>query len=196
MKILRFRLSAFAAICVILAFGVSAQATLINGTIDNGPFYSLIHAGTDAYDPGDPDDWLFFAPGASFVFDLTDGIVSTSGSQFYSLASENGASADIEIVSLFIDTNNADGFVGGSLDFVLDGTAGTFLFAGERYGGTNYNSSVFDGTNFRAFAWGADLANDLSMDFVFSGTILPEPGTLGLLALGALGCVVARRRRG
>lgn len=189
-------------VMVALTFiSTKAYATPILGEVaGNGSNYSVIHTGSNPGGSGQSSDWLWFDDNQALNLDLNNGFVSLLGTQTYNLSSQNGATSLLEITGLDLNLNDVtDGFLAGTLDYVLDGsTSGTFVFENINMG--VFNSASFDGTDLEIFAWGGDEQNGLGVDFAFTGTVgvlppnaVPVPSTLILLGLGLAG--LARRSR-
>lgn len=187
----------------LMTFVGSANALPIDGTVEEGrnEGYSVVHLGSNPGGQGNTNDWLWFDVGQSLNFDLTGGIVSLLGPQSFNLTSNNGANSVLDITGLSLDLNDpADGFIGGTLDYVLDGsTAGTFSFFNDNHNAL-YNSSSFDGTNIELYIWGGDAQNSLGIDLGVSGVVaspdpdpIPVPGSLALAGLGLMGLWRSRR---
>lgn len=184
----------------------TAAATPIDATVEvaSGSGYSVVHWGDNPGGTGDSMQWLWFDSSQALSLDLTAGIVTLDGgSQSFSLTSGYGATGTLEITGLNLDLNDvSDGFAGGTLDYVLNGsTTGQFNFLNQNYNSI-FNSSNFDGTNLDFTIWGGDGQNELGIDFGVSGVIspvdpdpVPVPGTLALAALGLLGLARTTRRR-
>lgn len=191
----KLRLASMVSFGAVLGLATAAaNAIVITGTIENNDNnYSLIHAGSNPTGSDARDQWLRFDDGETFVFDLTDNMITTSGSQFYTLTSNIGDMAALEIVSLVADLDGSNGFAGGQLDYVLDGQAGSFVFLDKLYGTSLFNSSAIVDGLFQAYMWGGDVGNDLGLDFSFSGRV-PEPGTLLLFGAGLVAVGFARKR--
>ncbi len=58
----------------------------------------------------------------------------------------------------------------------------------------NAGARWFDGSIDEVAVYDHVLSADRILEHYFQGQIIPEPATLGLLALGALGVVLRRRR--
>lgn len=149
--------------------------------------------------------------GADVVFGPVDGTMTSLG---YQIFVENGSVNEIS-TSLFLKTSKGAGRVlGGGVD--VDSVAGTasarlFKFYGVDPGGTSpdmVDAGETSDTFWVAYAT-TDVAalvnvanqvtfmvspNSTSADFTVTATIIPEPGTLGLLALGVAGLLLARSR--
>ena len=102
------------------------------------------------------------------------------------------------ILDLFIDTNDADGFLGGSMLLSLDSESPiTISFSNSNTDGTPFNTTSIDNGVFSAFLSGAALDGP-QLNFAFSGTVGPigvaEPGVLALIAFGGLAFGFSRRR--
>ncbi len=175
-------------------FSGVANAAPYQGTILDGGNWSLIHEGAGMQPTNGSDDWLRFDPGQPFVFDVSGLLVTASGPQSYSLASNNGAVATFVLESLSLSLDATTGIPSGSMDYTLDGVAGTFLFAAETYGQTVFNSSITDGNTLTVFLWGGDTANDLGIDIGFEGTLVPLPPAVMLFASALIGLAFLRRR--
>lgn len=174
--------SILAATAIMLGFGTSASAVPILGTIDLASNYSLVHA----IPLDSSDDWLWFDPDQEILMDLAAGVLTLDGAQSFTLGSISGATATIEFTAMYMDLNDVDGFLNGTLDYFLDGQAGQFVFTNSNYGASPFNSSTIVGNSLSVYAWGGDNVNDLGIDLGISGTI-PEPSTLLLMAVGMLG---------
>ncbi len=179
-----------------LALASSANADLVVGEVINGSNYSLIHNGSQPSGWGDQDDWLRFDDGQSLTFDLSGGIVTLLDPHTFTLYSNNGAIGSLVITSLDLDLNDSDGFAGGTMGYILNGSIpGTFSFADDNYSSI-FNTSTQTGNQLDLYIWGGDDKSDLGIDLAFTGLIddgdeIPVPGTLLLLGLG----LVALRRR-
>ncbi|MFK7977762.1 MAG: PEP-CTERM sorting domain-containing protein [Halioglobus sp.] len=187
----------------LLTVAGGANALPIDGTVEESRSdgYSVVHLGSNPGGQGNQNDWLWFDAGQSLNFDLTGGMVSLLGTQSFNLSSNNGASSVLDITALNLDLNDpADGFIGGTLDYVLDGTTtGTFSFFNDNHNAL-YNSSSFDGTNIEFYIWGGDAQNSLGIDLGVSGVVaspdpdpVPVPGSLALAGLGLMGLWRSRR---
>lgn len=188
-----------------LSFAGTASALPMDGTVEEnrGDGYSVVHMGSNPGGQGNSNDWLWFNPGQSLNFDLTGDLVSLLGSQVFSLSSNNGANSLLEITSLDLNLdlgNPGDGFLGGTLSYVLDGsTNGTFEFFDDNHNAL-YNSASFDGTNFELYIWGGDDQNNLGIDLGLSGVVagpdpdpIPVPGSMALAVLGLAGLWRSKR---
>lgn len=193
----------FAQGAALMAVAGVANALPIDGTVEEqrSDGYSVVHLGSNPGGQGNSNDWLWFDPSQSLNFDLTGGIVSLLGTQSFNLSSNNGANSVLEITGLSLDLNDpSDGFVGGTLDYTLDGTTtGTFSFFNDNHNAL-YNSSSFDGTNLEFYIWGGDANNSLGIDLGVSGVVaqpdpdpVPVPGSLALAGLGLMGLWRSRR---
>ncbi|MEM9056892.1 MAG: hypothetical protein AAGD86_05405, partial [Pseudomonadota bacterium] len=166
---------------LVLLLGTSAaHAVTYEGSILSGSNgVSLVH-GVPLSDT-DPADWLRFDDGASFTFDVTGLIVSASGPQSYTLTSNAGDTATFVIESMLLELDDITGIPMGTIDYTLDGVAGTFTFLEQTYGDSGFNSSSFDGSDITVAIWGGDAANNLGLDLVFTGSPIPVPPALWLL---------------
>lgn len=203
---LRTRMGAIALLAqgaALMTVAGTASALPIDGTVEEqrSDGYSVVHLGSNPGGQGNANDWLWFDPSQSLNFDLTGGIVSLLGTQSFNLSSNNGATSVLEITGLSLDLNDpSDGFIGGTLDYTLDGTtSGTFSFFNDNHNAL-YNSSSFDGTNLEFYIWGGDDNNDLGIDLGVSGVVaqpdpdpVPVPGSLALAGLGLMGLWRSRR---
>lgn len=185
---------------VMLAFAFfgthAAHAITYEGTILTGAAgYSLIHEGSTPTPTDGADDWLRFDSGQDFTFDVTGLVVSATGPQSFSLTSNNGATATFVIASMSLELDDTTGIPSGTLDYSLDGVAGTFTFLEESYGNTVFNSSEFSGDMLTVFLWGGDTINDLGIDIGFTGSPIPVPPALMLFGSAIAGLAIIRRRR-
>lgn len=155
--------------------------------------YSLVRDGDTPSPVTDPDQWLYFDAGQPFTFDVTGTTLTAGGPQVYSLSSTSGATATFTLLSLVLDLSGPNGLAGGSMDYQLDGVAGTFTFLEQIYADSVFNTSSFDGAALSVFIWGGDPTNVLSIDGGFTGSPVPLPGALILFA-SALGCLGFGRR--
>jgi len=189
-----------------LSFAGGANALPIDGTVEEerSDGYSVVHLGSNPGGQGNQNDWLWFDSGQSLNFDLTGGMISLLGTQNFNLSSNNGANSILSITGLSLDLNDVnDGFLGGTLDYVLDGTtSGTFSFFNDNHNAL-YNSSSFDGTNLEFYSWGGDDNNRLGIDLGVTGIVaqpdpdpVPAPGSLRLGGLGLSGLWRSRRTSG
>lgn len=181
------------------------HALFMDGTIDErrSDGYSVVQFGDDPDGEGNMNDWLWFNAGQGLQFDLTGGVVSLDGNQSFNLSSNNGASSVIQFSTLDLNLNDfSDGFLGGSLEYVLDdSTTGTFLFLNDNYNAL-LNSSSFDGTNIEIYAFGSDSQSNLSIVLGISAVVgiqpplntVPSSGSLALLAIGVFSLVLSRRK--
>lgn len=197
MKNLAKKFSQLVAVGVMtIAFAGPAHAVPIEASIDISGPYSLLHPITDA-GFGDSADWLWFDAGQtlSLDLDLTNNMVTLfGGPQSFTLASNNGAIAGMDIVGLNMDLNDSDGFLSGAMDYLLDGTAGTFNFTNQNYGNTPFNSSNISDGVFSLFVWGGDDVNGIGIDLGVSAPV-PEPATWMLILAGITGLWFSRRQR-
>ena len=198
----------FVTFAVLAASAGSAFAIPVLHTGEVNEQISLVHLGETPRSSTGPDDWLRFEADQafSFFYDEDVGQVFTAGlgTQTFGMASANGATATFELVSLDLDLNDTDGFLGGTLGYNVVDTQNWLaddiiggLFEFENIDATNFNKVTFFGDVLRAVLWGADSVNDVGVDFSFNGgpVDMPEPSTaLLLLGAGALGFVVSRRR--
>ena len=143
---------------------------------------------------------FFFDAGEDFAFDydFASQTVGLNEQQGFLLNNADGDSALLVILDLFIDTNDADGFLTGSMLVSFDSEAPvTINFANTNIDGTPFNSTMIQNGVFSAFLSGAALDGP-QLNFAFSGQIGPigvaEPGVLALLALGGLAFGFSRRR--
>lgn len=203
--------TAISAVFGLLLTATAAQATpmvgdIINGSGDGGS-YSLIHLGAGASGSGDRGNWWHFDAGQKLLIDLAGTNVSLLtgfGPQIFNLKTTNGATGSVEFTGLNLDLNDTDGFLNGTLDYVLDGTAGQFIFTNHNMTSI-FNTSSLVGDMFSFYLWGGDASNQLGIDLAFVGNItdpvvsssggqvpVPAPALLMLLGLAALS--VSRRR--
>ena len=178
---------------LVLMLGTSAaHAITYDGSIVSGAHgFSLVHG--VPVNQTDPDDWLRFADGESFTFDVTGLMVSAGGPQAYTLTSNNGAMAEFVLLSMMLELDDTTGIPSGTIEYTLDGVAGTFTFLEQTYGNTIFNSSSFDGDTITVNLWGADEANNIGLDFVFTGSPIPVPPAVWLF--GSAVAALAMRRR-
>ncbi len=161
----------------------AAQATPITADVAG---FSLIHPGSNPAGTGDVDDWLNFDAGQTIDldYDSTSNLLSLAGAPIFTLSSANGASAVLVMNSFDMDLNDADGFLGGSIDYTLNGDAGTFTFTNNNYTSI-YNTSSINNGMLSLYIWGGDDANDWGLDMGLHADV-PEPGMLVLLLMGGL----------
>ncbi|MEL7450872.1 MAG: PEP-CTERM sorting domain-containing protein [Pseudomonadota bacterium] len=178
---------------LVLMLGTSAaHAITYDGSIVSGAGgFSLTH-GIPVSDT-DPDDWLRFADGDAFTFDVDGLTVTAGGPQTYTLTSNNGAMAEFVLLSMMLELDDTTGIPSGTIDYTLDGVAGTFTFLEQTYGDTDFNSSSFDGSTITVNLWGADDANGIGLDLRFTGSPVPVPPALWLF--GSAVAALAMRRR-
>lgn len=180
-----------------LAFtSFQAHAIPVQGLVLSGGNFSVVHNGATPSGSGNRNDWMWFDPGQAIVMDLTGSDLSLLGPQSFSVHDGNGNVSSILFTSLDLDFDDAaDGFLGGTLNYVLGGsTAGTFTFLDLNYNSI-FNTSEFDGSNLEFYVWGGDEQNNLGIDLgvtglvsvISSGNSVPVPGSLSLLAIGLLG---------
>lgn len=188
----------YLALCGFAAVSGAAYAVPVIYTGEVIEQISLVHLGEEPGGTTSRRDWLRFEPDQafSFYYDEDAAAITTTGLgvQSFSLASVNGATATFELLSLDLDLNDVDGFLGGTLAYNLVDTQN--WLAGEFFGGvfefenlnfTNFNKVTFLGDVLtEAVLWGGDSANDLGVDFAFHGepTAVPEPSMAALLLLG------------
>ena len=177
---------------LVLMFGATAaHAVTYLADIHNGWGYSLVHEAPA--DVADQDDWLRFDAGETLTFDLNGLTLTASDPQSYDLASNNGATATLVIESMLLNLNDILGIPSGTIEYTLDGVAGTFTFLEQTYGNTPYNSYMFDGDELTVNLWGGDDANELGFDLRFTGSPVPVPPALWLF--GSAVAALAMRRR-
>ncbi len=178
---------------LVLMLGTSAaHAITYDGSILSGANqFSLVH-GIPA-NQTDPDDWLRFTDGDSFTFDVDGLMVTASGPQSYMLASNNGATAEFVLLSMMLELDDTTGIPSGTIEYTLDGVAGTFTFLEQTYGDSIFNSSSFDGSTITVNLWGADNANGIGLDLVFTGS--PVPVRPAVWLFGSAVAALAMRRR-
>lgn len=181
-------------IMISACFASSVQATPVTATIELASNYSLIHPWGNGN--GSSSEWLWFDEGQTIDLDYNGGILILDGAQSFTLSDSNNATATIDILALIFDLNDgSDGFLGGMMAYMLDGTFGAFVFNNSNYGSSVFNSSTWDWrTNMlNVYGWGGDAFNGLGIDFSISAKI-PEPSGLALMVAGLLGFGVARRK--
>ncbi len=179
---------------LLLAATGTANAVPLTGTINTGGNFSVVHTGANPGGTQPSTDWYWFDAGQQIALDLTDGILSAAGPQTFTLETPAGVSGTLLLTSLLLDLDAGDGFAGGSLSYVLNGTtAGSFSFADLNYGNSVFNSSSIEDGVLTAYVWGGDAGNDLGIDLSISATV-PEPGTLLLILPGMAAAWMARRR--
>lgn len=180
-----------------VAFGTSASALpIVAEFIQSGDSYSFLREGATPTPVVPATEYFRFAAGASISLDLTDDILTLNGGpQDYLLTTDLGPNATFSITALMMDLGDTDGFLSGTMDFIVNGVVGTFDFANSNYGSSAFNSSVFDGSMFELYGWGGSDALDISINFGIAGTVVPVPATLFLVVLGVTGMIATRRRR-
>ena len=166
-----------------LSLSGAAHATPITADIAN---FSVIHFGSNPAGTDAPADWLNFDMGQTLDldYDSTANLLSLIAPQSFSLSSDNGANEILDLLSFDMDLNDADGFLGGSVDYSLGGTAGTFSFTDDNYSSIYNTSSVSNGI-LSLYIWGGDVPNDLGLDMGITAQV-PEPGVLILMLIGAV----------
>ncbi|MEM7081832.1 MAG: hypothetical protein AAF465_03795 [Pseudomonadota bacterium] len=179
----------WAAAMALLVALPSAHAVPITADIYN---FSVVHLGSNPAGTGDQADWFRFDAGQTLDLDLTNNFLALLAPQSFTLTTDNGATGLLELLSFSMDLNDSDGFLGGSIDYVLNGAAGQFLFSDSNYGSSVYNSSSVENGIFSLFIWGGDDANDLGLDLGISAQI-PEPGILVLMVTGLIALRLFRR---
>lgn len=190
MRTLRTSLVAMLASAIALtALAGSAHATLITADIAN---FSVIHLGSNPAGTGDQDDWFRFDAGQTMDLDLTGTQLELLTPQTFSLSTNNGASGMLQLLGFSMDLNDADGFLGGSISYLLNGAPGAFLFANQNYGSSVYNTSNTTGGTFSLFIWGGNDDADLGLDLGLTAQV-PEPGALVLLLTGLAAFRLSRR---
>lgn len=127
-----------------LSINAVAHATPITADIAS---FSLIHSGSNPAGTGDEDDWLNFGGGQTIDldYDSMTNMLSLLAPQSFALSSVNGATAVMDLFSFDMDLNDTDGFLGGTVDYALDGVLGTFSFTNDNYTSIYNTSSVSNG---------------------------------------------------
>ncbi len=193
-----------------LALAHAAQATTYSN-LGNGDVSSFGSPDTTTYGkeftaPGGAlQSWSFWTDGG-FAGDLKLVVAAWNGSQavgpalYDSAAQANDGSRDHQINFSGINTNLKAGsqyVVYFTIAGVSNPTLHTPFEISPTNGGLN-GSSVYLNSNgvdplTITEAW--NFIPDLRFSAVFGATAVPEPATLGVLAIGLVGLVVARRRK-
>ncbi len=192
---------------ILLAAVTAARAVPVEGTIlrDDAGAYSFY---VDAGGPQVPDSGnapgatpLFFDIGEPFDFEFTEGLITSAGPQTYFLFDPSGVDVCSEVEPCRFDLLSleiafgADEFLGGEATVqFLGGAIKTVTFADD----TPSNRVVVDGMSVSAFLFGFSLEGaQLNLGFTgrVPGAMVPEPGVLALLGLGALAFAGTRRSR-
>ena len=132
--------------------------------------------------------------GTTVAVDLvaTNTSASPNDLSFFTVTLNPGAGSDpdITLVNPTITYGPSIPFFGTALASGASGTIGTFT---EDIGPS---ASVFDTGIFTGTVVALDTLNEFSIQGIqLRTTAIPEPGALGLLAVGGLGVVATRRRR-
>lgn len=185
------------------------------GNIDTGGQSFALYANGGAttlvnrsFSVGGPSGNAFLAAGQTFTLRMDNGFVDTGASVGFNLLSSTGASRfTFQFVggnnAYTYNTANADtstgvGFTSDGLTISYTQNAGTaFTLAITPFGGTtttiNGNVPVADVAQFQVFD--ANAGSGTSNNLYFnSPTVVPEPSTMILLAAGATGLLIFRRR--
>ena len=186
------------------------------GNIDTGGQSFGLYANSGAttlinrsFAVGGPSGNAFLAAGQTFTLRIDNGFVDTGSSVGFNLLNSTGTS---RFTFQFVGGNNAYTYntagtdVSTGVGFTADGltisytqNAGTgFTLAVTPFGGTTTtiasNVPVADIAQFQVF--NANAGSGTSNNAYFnSPTVVPEPTTMVLMAAGATGLVVFRRRR-
>jgi hypothetical protein len=154
----------------------------------------------DSLDGFDPALWLYFAPLGSDPLDLSA----------YSLYTIPVEPVDPANPSFFTAQNDDEDFDNGVFDSLLSVKlvdAGTYILALSQTGNNAFEDTVFfdqSGDEFQCFTGTDEGLCFGGRNAAFAGTVqitntdttlVPEPGTLSLLALGSLSTAFLRRRR-
>lgn len=192
MKNIRTTLVAmFASALGLLAIAGSAHATPITADIAN---FSVLHLGSNPAGTGDTNDWWRFDAGQTLNLDLMGTQVELAGTQSFSMSTNNGLMGTLDLLSFSMDLDDTDGFLGGSIDYILNGAAGQFIFANQNYGSSFYNTSTMENGVFNLYIWGGDDHADLGLDLGLTAQV-PEPGMLVLLLTGLAAFRLSRYAR-
>ncbi|MFK8030421.1 MAG: PEP-CTERM sorting domain-containing protein [Gammaproteobacteria bacterium] len=173
-----------------MSFAVTTNAIPISADIMN---FSVMHLGSNPAGTGSTDDWFNFDAGQSINLDLdlNANTLELIAPQSFSMSTNNGATDVLQLLGFSMDLNDSDGFLGGTINYIMNGNPGQFLFADENYT-TLYNTSSFENGVFSLAIWGGDEINDLGLDLGLTAQV-PEPGVLVLMLTGLAAFRLSKR---